>query len=62
MNNFMIIQCKNMVASVRIFYQTCEMAAKKDDGQISKDEQKTLKAIRRATDAFIKELTRLYED
>ena len=59
MNTFIHTQCRNMISSVRIFLQACEMAAKKDDGRISKEEQKTLKAIHAAANAFIKELDRL---
>jgi ribosome recycling factor len=35
------------------------MAAKEDDGTISRDEQKTLDRIQKATDKYISELQKL---
>jgi len=48
-----------MISSVRVFLQACELAAKKDDGQVSREEQKTLTAIHTAATVFMKELERL---
>lgn len=59
MNTFIKVQCINMISSAKIFKQAVEMAAKKDDGTISKDEAKTLKAINKATDNFISELQKI---
>lgn len=48
-----------MIVTIGIFKQSCEMAAKKDDGQISKDEAKTLARITKAAESFKKELEAL---
>lgn len=59
MNVFLQIQCRNMIASVDIFMKACELAAKKDDGVISIDEQKTLNEIRQAAGDFVLQLETL---
>ena len=41
---------------VQTFERSCEMAAMKDDGKISRDEEKQLKKIKAAAQAFCKEL------
>jgi len=48
-----------MQAMAKTFFQSCEMAAMKDDGQISKDEAKQLKKLKIATEQFCKELERI---
>ena len=58
MNSFIKDQCKNMITTVAVFEQACEMSAKKDDGTISKEEEKALKHIRKAAKAFKAELAR----
>lgn len=62
MNVFIRIQCQNMISSIQVFLQACELAARKDDGYISKEEQRSLNAIRTAAKAFIKELQFLSSD
>ena len=59
LNTFIQIQCRNMISSVEVFLKSCEMAAEKDDGKISADERKTLNAIRKASETYIKDLQRL---
>ena len=59
MNEFIKSQCRNMVSSIDIFEQACELAAKEDDGAISKEEEKTLKRIYKAAKLFKEELNRL---
>lgn len=59
MNRFIESQCQNMLQSIAMFKQSCEFAAKRDDGQISKDEAKTLKKITTAADNFAKELGKI---
>ncbi len=59
MNQFIENQCKNMVQSIQIFKQSCEFAAKRDDGKISKDEEKTMARINKAADSFTKELQKI---
>lgn len=59
MNQFIAGQCRNMLNTVNLFKQSCEMAAKRDDGKISKDEARTLSRITKAADSFTKELEAL---
>lgn len=59
MNHYISAQITNMTSMARTFIMSCEMAAKEDDGQISKEEAKTLKKITNATERFIKELDSL---
>ena len=46
MNHYIYAQILNMQAMAKTFGQSCELAAMKDDGQISKDEVKQLKRIK----------------
>lgn len=62
MNQFIAGQCRNMIQSITLFKQSCEFAAKRDDGQISKDERKTISKINSAADAFTKELEKLIKE
>ena len=48
-----------MQAMVSTFEHSCEMAAMKDDGKISRDEEKQLKKIKAAAQAFKKELEKV---
>lgn len=59
MNYHIDAQIMNMKAIVRTFEQSCRMAATKDDGKISPEEEKVLKKISAATQKFIKELDKL---
>ncbi|WP_295343313.1 hypothetical protein [uncultured Prevotella sp.] len=43
----------------KTFGQSCELAATKDDGKISKDEAKQLKRIKAAVEMFCKELDKV---
>lgn len=43
----------------KVFVQSCEMAALKDDGKISREEAKLLNKIRTATEKFCKELEKI---
>ena len=61
MNHYIYAQILNMQAMAKTFGQSCELAAMKDDGQISKDEVKQLKRIKAAVEAFCKELDKLIE-
>lgn len=56
MNSYIDAQIVNMIAMVRVFEQSCEFAAAKDDGKINRDEEKQLKKIKNASQKFIKEL------
>ena len=56
MNAFMTIQINNMITNLRLFEDALKLAALKDDGRLSKAEEKQLKAVYKATKAFRKEL------
>lgn len=59
MNIYIDAQCKNMIAMVNTFEHACLIAATKDDGKISKDEEKVLKKITAATKRFKDDLSKL---
>jgi len=59
MNYHIDAQVMNMKAIVKTFEQSCRMAATKDDGKVSPDEEKVLKKINAASQRFIKELEKL---
>lgn len=58
-NTFLEIQIKNMIVTVQGFEQACQIAAMKDDGKISKAEEKALRKVRAAAAAFMSELKKL---
>lgn len=58
-NQYMQAQCKNMMAMIAAFTQACELAAKEDDGILSRSEARELKKIRTAAARFQGELTRV---
>jgi len=59
MNSYIQAQVTNMIAMTKSFEQTCDFAAIQDDGIKSRDEEKQLKKIRAATQAFRKALETL---
>ena len=59
MNVFLKIQCQNMISSIHVFLQACELAAREDDGCVSREEQAALHAIYTHAEIFIQELNRL---
>jgi len=61
MNTFLKSQCKNMMVMVSTFEQSCKMAALHDDGSISREEEKALKAINAAAEKFKRELSKIAE-
>lgn len=56
MNSYIKAQILNITTMTKTFEQACEMAAIKDDGQISREEEKQLKKIKTASQKFRKEL------
>ena len=52
MNRFMQSQVNNVLLSLKTLNQSIEMAAKQDDGKISKEEQKNIRKIRKAIAKF----------
>lgn len=59
MNPHIKAQIFNMKSMVKVFNQSCELAARKDDEQISKGEAKQLKQIKAAAEKFCKELDKI---
>lgn len=59
MNYYIDAQIKNMIALTSNFENACTLAARKDDGQISRDEEKQLKKIKAAAQRFKKDLEKL---
>lgn len=59
MNTYIYAQILNMQAITNTFERSCEMAATKDDGKISRDEEKQLKRIKAAVQAFQKEMEKV---
>lgn len=59
MNHYIYAQILNMQAMAKTFGQSCEMAALKDDGKISRDEEKQIKRIKAAVEQFCKELDKV---
>lgn len=57
MNNYIDMQIRNMDMILNTFVQSCEMAARKDDGKIDKAEQKQIDKIKAGTNKFKKELS-----
>ena len=52
MNSYIEAQIFNMKSMVKVFNQSCKMAATKDDGKISKEEMKQLNKIQAAAERF----------
>ncbi len=59
MNSYIDAQCRNMIAMVSTFEQACTMAAMKDNGKISTEEEKSLKKIRASAKKFKEELSKI---
>ena len=59
MNYYIEAQIFNIKSMVKVFEQACEIAAKKEDGQINKNEEKQLKQIKAAAEKFCKELDKI---
>lgn len=56
MNSYIQAQILNITTMTKTFEQACEIAAVKDDGKISREEEKQLKKIKAAAQKFRKEL------
>ncbi|MBQ9393064.1 MAG: hypothetical protein IJU18_03620 [Oscillospiraceae bacterium] len=59
MNSFIEAQIRSMLLYTKQFENACRLAAVKDDGAVSKEEQKLLAAIHRAVARFSKDLEHL---
>ncbi len=56
MNSYIKAQILNITTMTKTFEQACELAAMKDDGKLSREEEKQLKKIKAASQRFRKEL------
>lgn len=61
MNTYMTMQINNMLAYLSIFEDAMVMVARKDDGKMSREEQKQISQIRRASNQFRKTLLNMKE-
>ncbi len=59
MNQFMKAQVASVLLSMKTLYQSIELDALKDDGQISKQERKEIRKIRKAITRFEKAMEKL---
>ena len=59
MNQYIKAQILYMKNVVKTFNDSCHLAATKDDGEISKDEFRTLKRIKKASERYLKALDRI---
>ena len=59
MNRFMQSQVNNVLLSMKTLDQSIEIAAKQDDGEISREEQKAIKQIRKAIQNFNKAISKI---
>ena len=59
MNSYIDAQCRHMIAMVQTFEDACHFSAKKDDNKVSKDEEKTLRKIKKASDHFKRDLEKI---
>lgn len=58
-NTYLETQIINQINMVESFKQSCKLASLKDDGVISKDEQKILDKIQKESDLYIKNLRKV---
>ena len=56
MNTYIRMQIENAIVFTQSFLKSCELAALKDDGTVSKEEERQLKEIRKAAEMFTKRL------
>ena len=59
MNSFMKAQINNAIIAVKSLDQSIEMAAKQDDGIVTKEEKKQIKKIRKAIRKFQEAMNKL---
>ena len=59
MNSFIRAQIINITTMATSFKEGCHLGAWKDDGKLSKEEEKLLRKIDETTDRFIRELAKL---
>lgn len=59
MNTFMKAQINNVLVALKSLDQSIEMAAKQDDGIVTKEEKKQIKKIRKAIRKFQEAMQKL---
>ena len=59
MNDYMEAQIMNMIAIVKTFENSCQMAALKNDGRIDPAEARQLKKINNASERYIRRLQKI---
>ena len=59
MNPFINLEIQNQRLLSQNFVVACKLAARKDDNTIDADEEKVLKQIQKATDRYIKALSKI---
>ena len=59
MNSHMVTQINHMLVSVQVFEESIKIAAQKDDGKISKEEEKVINRITKATTSFKNQLEKI---
>ena len=59
MNPYIKMQVNNIKSMVETFEKSCIIAAKQDDGNINKEEIKVIKQISKASEHFLKELSKI---
>lgn len=58
-NTYMEMQIVNQIQMVKNFNNSCLIASSKDDGKTSKEEQKILNQIYKASEDYIKKLNKI---
>lgn len=59
MNTHILTQINNILFSVKLFEDSLELAAMKDDGIISKEEEKIIRKAKKASEEYKKELEKI---
>lgn len=59
MNSYLDAQCRSIIATITAYEASCELAATKDDGKISREEKAALKKIKSAIAKFKKSIEKV---
>ncbi len=59
MNYHMKIQIANIISSCEAFLKSLELSAIEDDGNIDRDEQKTINKAKKETEKYIEKLRKI---
>lgn len=58
MEDYLLAQVMQMKALAKNFENACQLAALKDDGKISREEEKSLTKIHKAVERFVTDLSK----